>query len=114
VRFELEGFTAALENDKWTFNPFNDEPGPDERNGWVAAWRQANAVEARAYDGRKPVSNIKVTLQDGRTIALGILQREPELVLVRMDERIEYHFLADVGRRLLQPPGVGRSERVNK
>jgi hypothetical protein len=37
---------------------------------------------------------------------LGIVQRAPELVLVRQDEGVEYHFVAAVARRLLAPPGA--------
>jgi hypothetical protein len=114
VRFEFQDFTAVLQNEKWTFNPVAEEPGPDERNAWISAWRQANAIEARPYDARKLLSTIDVTLQDGRTITLGVLQREPDLILARMDERIEYRFLGEVGKRLLSPPGASRPEAVNK
>jgi hypothetical protein len=114
VRFALADFTATLADGRWTFDPAGEDPGPDERNGWVAAWRQANAARAQPYDGRKPLSDVNVTLQDGRTIHLGVLQREPEFVLLRSDERIEYHFLAETGKRLLSPPGVPRSEPATK
>jgi hypothetical protein len=49
---------------------------------------------------------VNVTLQDGRTLALGVLEREPDLVLLRPDERIQYQFLGDVGKRLLSPPAA--------
>jgi hypothetical protein len=106
VRFELEAFTASLHDGKWTFAPLEEEPGPDERNGWVAAWRQANAARVAPHDGRKPVSTVTVTLQDGRALILGVLQHEPELVLLRPDERLQYYFFADIGKRLLSPPAV--------
>jgi hypothetical protein len=106
VRLELETFTASLHDGKWTFAPLDEEPGPDERNGWVAAWRQANATRVAPHDGRKPISTVTVTLQDGRALPFGVLQREPELVLLRPDERLQYHFFADIGKRLLSPPTV--------
>jgi len=110
VRFELESFTATLEAGRWTFAPAGDDPGPDERNGWVAAWRQANAIHAAPHDGRKPLATITVTLQDGRPITFGILQREPELVLLRSDERIQYQLVADTSKRLLSLPGAPREQ----
>ena len=106
VRFELETFTASLHEGKWTFAPLEEEPGPDERNGWVAAWRQANATRVAPHDGRKPVSTVTITLQDGRALPIGVLQREPELVLLRPDERLQYYFFADMGKRLLSPPAA--------
>jgi hypothetical protein len=110
IRFELETFTATLEDGRWTFAPAADDPGPDERNGWIAAWRQASAIRATPHDGRKPLGTITVTLQGGRTISLGILQREPELVLLRSDEGIQYQFVADTGKRLLSLPGPAREQ----
>jgi hypothetical protein len=106
VRFDLPGFSAALEDGSWTFTPAGDEPGPDERNGWVGAWRQATAVQAARHDGRQAAENLSVRLKDGRTIAFGVLQRAPELVLLRADEGIQYHFFADTAKRLLSPPGA--------
>lgn len=106
VRFELPAFTAALEDGTWTFTPPGDDPGPDERNGWAGAWRQATAVQAAPHDGRAAPETFSVKLEDGRSIKLGILQREPELVLLRTDEGIQYHFLAGTAKRLFTPPGT--------
>jgi hypothetical protein len=106
VRFELPGFTASLEDGSWVLTPPGDDPGPDERNGWAGAWRQATAVQATPHDGRQPLENISVGLKDGRTLTLGILQREPELVLLRADEGIQYRFLSGTAKRLLTPPGA--------
>lgn len=106
VRFDLPGFSAALADGTWSFTPPGDDPGPDERNGWVGAWRQASAVQAARHDGREPGESLSIKLDDGRTITLGVLQREPELVLVRTDEGVQYHFLAGTAKRLLTPPGT--------
>ncbi len=112
VAFELPGFTATLQDGTWNFTP----PGSasaDERNAWVGAWRQATAVRATRHEGGAPNTNIKVKLADGRTLALGILQREPELVLLRVAEGIQYHFFADTAKRLLAPPQA-KSDAANK
>lgn len=106
VRFELPGFTAALEDGTWTLAPPGDDPGPDERNGWAGAWRQATAAQAAPHDGRGPIETLSVELKDGGSIKLGVLQREPELILLRTDEGIQYHFLAATAKRLLMPPGT--------
>jgi hypothetical protein len=45
-------------------------------------------------------------LTGGAELALGLLAREPELVLRRADEKLQYHFRADAAKRLLSPPNA--------
>jgi len=113
ARFELPGFTATSADGLWVIEPSPADVSPDQRNAWSDAWRNATAVQAVHYQGPATTPDVTIATKDGRSIALAILQREPELVLLRMDEGIAYHFFADTGRRLLAPPGLP-SERVNK
>ena len=105
IGFDLPGFAATLQDGTWSFTP-QDGSGADERNAWVDAWRQATAVRAKRHDGRTPDASVNVKLGDGRTVAIGILEREPELVLLRADEGIQYHFFADTAKRLLAQPAA--------
>ena len=114
VRFDLPGFTVSLEDGTWAVAPAMPEVGADERNAWVDAWRQASAIRAARGSDLAAPQEIKVELKDGRVVRLGILQREPELVLVRRDEGIEYHFFDGSGKKLLAPPGASDRERANK
>jgi hypothetical protein len=113
TRLELPAFTATLDDGTWSIAPSPSDAGADERNAWVDAWRNATAVQAVRHDGRAATPQVKIGLKDGRTVPLAILQREPELVLLRLDEGIAYHFFADTGRRLLSPPAAP-GERANK
>jgi hypothetical protein len=114
VRFDLPDFTVALEDGTWAVAPIASEAGPDERNAWVEAWRTASALTVAPHTGSAPAEAVKVTLKDGRTIELGIAQRTPDVVLVRGDEGVAYHFFAEAGRRLLAPPGEKKSDEVKK
>jgi hypothetical protein len=106
VRFDLPDFTVSLEDGTWAVAPAMPDVGPDERNAWVEGWRQASAISAARRGAGKPDGQIKVQLKDGRTIALGIVQREPDLVLAREDEGVEYRFVAEAAKRMLSPPGA--------
>ena len=112
VRFDLPDFTVALEEGTWAIAPIASDAGPDERNAWVDAWHKASALTVSRHAGEAPADDIRIVLKDGRTIALGIAQRAPDVVLVRKDEGLAYHFFAEAGRRLLAPPAGG--ERANK
>lgn len=105
TRIELPEFTAALEQGKWQVNPPEDASA-DERAAWVDAWQHASALRIAHYEGALPGPFIRVTLKSGAAITLGIAQREPELVLVRVDENIAYHFVQSVAKRLLSRPGT--------
>lgn len=105
VRFVLPDFTMTLRDAAWALEPSAEALSADERNAWADAWHNATAIRAARAAGATPVSEIKVELKDGRTLTLGVLQREPDLVLLRADEGIEYHFLASNAKRLLSPPG---------
>ena len=104
-RFELPGFSVVLENGAWTVNP-QSGASADVRNAWVDAWRHATAMQAAPHDGRASTGEIRIGLRDGRTLVLAILQREPELALLRIDEGVQYYFVAAAAKRLLSPPGA--------
>jgi hypothetical protein len=114
VRFDLPDFTVALEEGTWAIAPIASEAGADERNAWVEAWKNASALTVALHAGPPPSESVKVTLKDGRTITLGIAERTPDIVLVREDDHVAYHFFADAGRKLLLPPGPAGGERVNR
>ena len=45
-------------------------------------------------------------LADGRTLKLGVLQKQPELILVRPDEKLQFYFSGEMAKRLTTPPEV--------
>jgi len=106
IAFELADFSLSLKEGTWTASGLPRDTSADERNAWVDAWRHASAIRATRSDAAAPAANVKVGLRDGRTITIGVLKRDPEVVLLRRDEGIEYHFFGDTGKRLLMPPGA--------
>ena len=56
------------------------------------------------YSGRQAVGKINLKLRDKeKKVELAILAYEPELILYRKDEGLEYHFPLEAGKRLLRP-----------
>jgi hypothetical protein len=114
VRFDLPGYTVALEDGTWAVAPIDNDAGADERNAWVEAWKNATALTVAKYTEAFPHETVKVTLKDGREITLGIAERSPDVVLVRQDDRVAYHFFAGAGRKLIAPPAPATDDKVNK
>ncbi|MEK6593904.1 MAG: DUF4340 domain-containing protein [Pseudomonadota bacterium] len=104
VTFELADFALSSKDGKWALTPAPADLSADDINRWVDQWRQASALHVEPYDQRKPIGEIRIVFKDGRKLALGILQREPELVLVRPDENLQYTFSNETAKRLLTPP----------
>lgn len=104
VRIELPQLVAALEDGTWKLTPAPEDSSADDRNAWAERWRQALAVRASRHDGKPAEGEVKVELKDGARLTFAILQRDPELVLLRADEGIQYHFFAETAKRLLSAP----------
>jgi len=110
VGFELENLKLIQQDGNWHITP--QKPGvaltQNEFNHWVQSWQQAYAVgvtlSVNAPDqtvaGKQA---IRITLRDGNTVQLLILQQQPELILLRVDEGIRYRFPGESGKRLLDP-----------
>ena len=115
VRIELKDFTVEQRDGKWVLSTGTGQLSQDDLIRWIEEWRLASAARVEPGVKGKTVAEIKVRLKDGGALTLGILAREPELVLARPDEKLQYHFRADVAKRLLSPPGAGaRSEPADK
>lgn len=106
VAFTLPGVILAQDNQgAWRINPANSELSNDRINTFVEEWRHAQALTVTPYSG-KPAHEylrIRFTAESPlKELELGILARQPELILYRKDEGLEYRFPQDVGVRLLQ------------
>src|SRR5204862_270304 len=82
VGFDLDAFKVVQNDGKWTLTPPAADGSADDINRWVDEWRLANATGIQPASNGKPLSNVRVKLKNGSDINIGILQREPQLVLV--------------------------------
>lgn len=110
VAFATKGFKVEQRDGNWQVIPSpaaaNDKPSQDDFNRWADDWRLASSLLTQPAGATAGAESIEIRLADGRTVKLGVLQREPELVLARADEKLTFHFSGEVARRLLSPPAV--------
>lgn len=91
---------------KWKVTPEKAKPDQDAINAWFeAGWRnlRARAVEPYSPD-RAPHPYLILKLKGGKTVRLLKVQESPELLLVREDHGMLYHFPQDTGFEILNPP----------
>jgi len=103
---KLAGFAFAdlkLSQDsdgKWSATPARPNWSQDDFNRWADEWRNASSLVTQPYDGTPPQESFTLRLGNGKLIPCKILRRDPELVLLREDEKLQYHFPAGIGKRL--------------
>lgn len=100
---------VSLSEDKqgWKIRPADDSLSADAINDFVQEWQHASALSVDRYSGKPALATIRLQLAgDGeqtRVLSLGILSYAPEFILYRKDEKLEYRFPEEVGKRLLRP-----------
>jgi hypothetical protein len=106
VRFTFGAFTVASDTTKWMTTPAAADLSQDDYARWVAQWREGSALRTELADTRKPLGAVMVTLKDGTTVALDIVQTTPDLVLRRRDLGLQFVFVGEIGKRMLSPPAA--------
>ena len=106
VAFRFADFTLIQQEGKWQLTPPAADLGADDITRWVDEWRLASALGVLPASNRKPLSVFRVTLKNGGEITLGILQREPQMVVARSDRPFEYQLSGEQAKRLLAPPAA--------
>ena len=105
---QLPGFRLALQNGTWQRHPADQALSGDRINGFVQEWQQATALAVDPMTRKPALGRITLEIREReqvRRLVLEIVGYQPEFVLRRRDEGLEYHFPEDVGRRLMKLGG---------
>ena len=108
--------SISRQGGEWVFSSKKSEQPltQDEIKRWIGLWQSAKAdsltpgattFDDRAIDADDTV--ITLTVQDEQVIYFKIQPHESDLILLRTDEGINYHFSSDAGKQLLDPHFVG-------
>jgi len=106
VGFRFKAFSVEQKDGKWTVTPpltGEEQPSQDDLNRWVDEWRYASSLVTQPWTGKPTPDSVQVQLADGKNIVFSVLRREPELILARPDEKLQFQFSSEVARRLLDP-----------
>ena len=106
VRISPPGFTVGQSGGSWVIDPRPADWSQDDVSRWVDEWRAASALRIEPHREGEAHDAVRIELEDGKSLVVGILSRKPETVLLRGDQRLQYHFIAEIGQRLLSPPGA--------
>lgn len=109
VAFELPDLRLRLKDGKWELHPKNKAVTADRINQFVNEWRFARALTVERYAGEQERGRIRITARTESAdekdveyvIELAILRYQPQFVVYRKDEGLEYRFTEDTAKRLL-------------
>jgi len=97
----LPEMRLSQDNGTWQVYPKKEGMSADRIKYLVDQWRYAHALAVKPYDKRRVIDWVRLSFkEDKKQLRIGILSRSPELVLYRPDEKLQYHFPKDVGKRL--------------
>lgn len=105
VRISPPGFSVARSGERWVLEPPPPDWSQDDVNRWVEEWQAARALRIEPHHHGEASESVRIELAGGERLVLGVLGRKPEFVLLRPEQRLQYHFAAEVGKRLLSLPG---------
>lgn len=110
-QWEKTRLALQREVGNWQVTPAKGKPNQQELGTWFADnWPQ---LEAKSVEPYTPTGEtfpwFSVKLKNGKSVRFLKLQESPELLLVREDEQLLYHFPQDTGFVILNPP-VGYRE----
>lgn len=75
----------------------------DDYNRWADEWRITSSLGVESHRGARGKDRLVVHFKNGKKVSMEILQKQPEFLLIRGDENMQYRFGAEVGKRLLDP-----------
>jgi hypothetical protein len=106
LAIRLPRVTLTRRDGSWSADPPRDDLDPDSITQLVEQWRFARARHVGIYDGPTPGQTVAVEFRpapdaERERIEIGVLRRESDTVLVRLDEGLAYHFDSTTARRLL-------------
>lgn len=103
VALSLPDARLALENGIWQTYPVQKELSADRVKILVDQWRYAQALSVGKYRNARVLDWVRVSFENEKSkLRIGILSRSPELILYRPDEKLQYHFPEEAGKRLFQ------------
>lgn len=114
VSIKLPAFTVAKSEGRWALIPPSSDVSADDIAAWLESWRTAVALKVDPSKNPGKGTPIEITLESGTRLALDVSSREPELVIVRHDEGLEYRLFAGLARKLLEPPGRLAAQQKDK
>lgn len=106
IAFEFARFSLRHDGTRWQLAPNDPGLSQDDLMRWVEQWRSASSVVTQPASASTRSESVAIELRDARKIILDVVARTPDLVLLRHDEKLQYHLPAGLAATLLTSPSA--------
>ena len=105
-QWQSVGLKLAVKNNTWSVS--NDDliiAQEDMRDWFELTWNSipSKSLEFYKLDSRIGHKSFDVLLKDNKKVTFYRIQESPELLILRKDENLLYHFPGDLGFTMLNP-----------
>jgi hypothetical protein len=106
-QWEASRLNVDIVDGQWKVSIAKAKPQQNELNEWLDySWVHtlAKSVEFYTPDRSATYPSFEIKLADGTKVHFDKIQESPDLILARPDEGLLFHFPADSGFTMLNPP----------
>ncbi|MFV1998081.1 MAG: DUF4340 domain-containing protein [Acidiferrobacterales bacterium] len=101
IALSLPNVRLSLKKGTWQAHPEQKDLSADRIKQLVDQWRYAQALSVKKYNDDRVLDWVQLSFAgETKRLRIGILSRSPKLILYRPDEKLQYYFPQDVGKRL--------------
>ena len=104
VSVELPGLKVAQVDGTWTVTPKPPiTPSQDELLRFIDEWRLSSGTLTQPARLKPGQPRAIIRSKDGKSVAVAVGARDPEFIIIREDEGLQYHLSRETARRMFEP-----------
>ncbi|MBC7778665.1 MAG: DUF4340 domain-containing protein [Proteobacteria bacterium] len=104
VGVELPRFKVEQVEGNWVVTPKPPiTPSQDDLNRFIDEWKLASGTLTEPAKLKPGKDQALVRMKDGKSVTVNLASRDPEYILIRADEGLQYHLSRETARRMFEP-----------
>jgi len=104
IGVEMPGFKVEQVDGNWAVLPKPlITPTQDDLNRFIDEWKLASGTLTQPMKLKPGNEQAVVRMKDGKSVTVYLAAREPEWIVLRPDEGLQYHLSRETARRMFEP-----------
>ena len=104
VGVELPKFKVEQVDGNWVVTPKPPiTPTQDDLNRFIDEWKLSSGTLTQPAKLKPSKEQAIVRMKDGKSVTVNLASRDPEFIVIRPDEGLQYHLSRETARRMFDP-----------